>query len=91
MSLVFDAKSITVDGGTSVDVDLNVASIEINAALPVTEVSVEVPNATQTVQVEVPGMRGPAGVKNVYIQPNNPAVEFGWGPEETNYVWIPTA
>lgn len=89
MSLIWDAKSILVDGDSAIAVDLNVATVEVNVALPVTEVSVSVPNSTQTVQVEVPGLRGPAGLKNVYIQAINPAEQYGWGPEETNFIWIP--
>jgi hypothetical protein len=90
MSLVWDVKSLAVDNASDMAVDLNEATIEITQSSAVPVVTLDVPNETQTVQVEVPGLRGPAGLKNVYIQPNNPAVEFGWGPEETNFIWIPT-
>lgn len=91
MSLVWDAKSLLVEGNPELALAQSVATVEITTTLAVPEVTLDVPNSTQTVQVEVPGLQGPPGVQNVFIQPNDPAVEFGWGPEDAGKVWIPLA
>lgn len=76
MSTVFDITGISIDDGTVVTLEN-----------PVTVVNTTL-NAVESVVVEVPGMQGPPGVQNVYVQENDPAVEFGWGMEEKGYIWI---
>lgn len=39
-------------------------------------------------EVVTAGPQGPPGLQNVYIQTNDPSVEFNWGPEEEGFVWI---
>ena len=49
--------------------------------------SFEVP-ATGEIGIMTPGPQGEPGVKNVYVQELNPAVQYGWGPEQAGYIWI---
>jgi hypothetical protein len=90
MSLIWDVRSIEVDDQPEAVIGLNVDTIEITVDGVVTEVNLDFPNATETVQIETPGVQGPPGVKNVYIQTADPAIQYGWGPEQENYIWIPT-
>lgn len=76
MSTVFDVTGISVDGLTSAIDTTPAVDINVDEVL--------------TVEVQVPGMQGPPGVQNVFPQSNNPAVEFGWGPEEEGFIWLET-
>ena len=73
MSTVFDATALTVGQGT------------VPLGPVVTVVDVVVPTATLV--VNVPGVQGPPGLQNVYVQANDPAVEFGWGAEQEGFLW----
>jgi hypothetical protein len=52
------------------------------------EVAVLTDNPVQLVEVVSEGPQGPKGVQNVYIQSNDPSVQFNWGPAEEDYIWI---
>jgi hypothetical protein len=90
VSTVFDVSGISIDGGSVLAVDANVDTVTISDVTTVPNVTISVPEEIESAIVEVPGIQGPPGLQNVYIQPNDPAVEFGWGPEQTNYIWIQT-
>lgn len=65
-----------------------------------TGVSVVVPEVTEivitteaglgpVVKELVTGPQGPAGLQNVYVQTDDPAIEYGWGMEQKDFIWIP--
>lgn len=84
MSTVFDATTMNVEelGAVAVSTPTTITfadaqtvpSVTVNATQPVTAINIEVP--------------GPQGLKNVYVQSNDPAVEFGWGAAQTDFIWI---
>ena len=84
MSTVFDATDMTVAelGTTPIGVP---TSITFADATTVPSVTLNVPTTVDTVTIAVPG---PQGLKNVYVQSNDPAVEFGWGAAQTDFIWI---
>ena len=89
MGLISEVAQMSVDGSPNITVGTGaIQTIEIIDTQQIPETEIIVPATTQVVEVEVPGVQGPPGVQNVYIQENNPAVQYGWGPEETGYVWI---
>lgn len=89
MSTVFDVTSIVVDGGTPAAFDTAIDTVTISDVTTTPSVTISNPETVDVVNIEVPGMQGPPGLKNVYIQSENPATQYGWGIEETNFIWIP--
>jgi len=89
VSTVFDVTAVTVDADTSTTFSVaGVDEVVITDATLVPDITLDAPEAVSGVIVEVPGMQGPPGLKNVYVQENDPAVEYGWGPEEAGFIWI---
>lgn len=83
-----DIASFSIDGGPQVAV--NTAEVALQLTPPVaTEVTVSTSGPVGPVLTAIEtGPQGPQGVQNVYVQANDPAVEHGWGPAQTNYIWI---
>lgn len=79
MSTIFEVTSVTVDDNLF---NISGAAIGFNVTYPIETVD--------TVTVEVPGLQGPPGLQNVYAQTTNPAIQYGWGVEETGYIWLQT-
>jgi hypothetical protein len=88
VSTVYDATELTVDNETVLDLTNSVTTVTISDVTTVPDLTIDVANTVDTVQVEVPG---PQGVKNVYVQSNDPAVEYGWGANQANFIWIETS
>jgi hypothetical protein len=89
VSLIFDAKSITVDADEPIEFSMpGIRNVDVSIDNPVTKVEVNVPNTVSEVAVEVPGLQGAPGLQNVYIRDTSPAIDFGWGMNEKDYVWI---
>ena len=88
MSTVFDADTITIDNETVINLVNSVQSITITDAGIIPDVTLNVATVVDTLQIEVPG---PQGVQNVYVQSNDPAVEYGWGANEAGFIWIETS
>jgi len=84
MSTVFDASQMTVAELGSVAVGVP-TTITIADAMTVPSLTLNVPQTVTTLTVSVPG---PQGLKNVYVQSNDPAVEFGWGADQAGFIWI---
>lgn len=89
MSTVFDVTSVIVDGGNPAIFDTAIDTVTISDVTTTPSVTIDSPETVDVVTVEVPGMQGAPGVKNVYVQEANPATQYGWGVEETDYIWIP--
>lgn len=49
--------------------------------------SYAVPN-NGTLNLVTEGPQGPAGDQRVFARLSNPALDFGWGPEDAGKVWI---
>jgi len=89
MSTVLEVTSVTVDADTSTTFTVEgVESVTIADAISPVTVTIDATDVVSEINVQVPGMQGPPGLQNVYVQPNDPAIEFGWGPEEAGYIWI---
>lgn len=88
MSTVFDVDQISVAGGSSTSFQTSVTEVTIINAFQTPSVSIEAQTSSPVVQVEVPGMQGPPGLKNVYVQSTSPAAEHGWGEDEKGFIWI---
>ena len=84
MSTIFDIKTLTVDDGTVVDV-----SGTLNGGI---SADITVPNTIYALDIQVPGLQGPAGNQNVYTGTNDPSKDADgntiWGAEETGNVWL---
>ena len=54
--------------------------------------SSQVDNEVRNVEIITAGTQGQPGVKNVYVQPNDPSLnENGdriWGMEEKGFIWV---
>ena len=79
MSTIFDIAQVTVDDNLF---DITGVSIGFSTTFPIV--------TTDSIIVEVPGLQGPPGLQNVYAQTANPATQYGWGVEETGYIWLQT-
>jgi hypothetical protein len=88
MSTIYDVASMTVDGGTAVNVSAPVTTISVVTALTDQIITITPPATTEVVEVQTAGPQGAPGLQNVYIQSTDPAQQFGWGPAQTNFVWI---
>lgn len=89
MSDVFDVTSVTIEGDTSTTFTFDgIESVVITDATSVPDVTLQVPEEIDAVTLEVPGMQGPPGDQNIFPQPNSPADEYGWGPEDAYKIWI---
>lgn len=89
MSTVFDAAAIVVDGSTSA-LQPAVSTVNVVVSQTIQSVNLTVPNTTSAIEVQLPGVQGPPGLQNVFVQSNDPAVEFGWGMEEKGFIWAQT-
>jgi hypothetical protein len=93
LSTVFDVASVSVDGGTALNVIQNAIEITIQDATTTPNVELTVQNEVGVVEVTTPGPQGPAGLQNVYVQATDPSKDSNgdtvWGSAETNYIWIP--
>lgn len=88
MSTIFDAAEITIDETTDVVLGSgSISTVDITLSQDVQTVEVTVDTEIATAVIEVPGPQGPAGLQNVYVQANDPAVEYGWGAEEAGFIW----
>lgn len=77
------AESISIDTGPGV-------ALEVLYPGPVqVGISTESINTTM-MEIATPGVQGAPGVQNLYVQQADPAIQNGWGQEQTNYVWIET-
>lgn len=88
MSTIYDVASMSIDGGTNVNVSAPLSTITVVPALVDQTITIVPPASTSIVEVQTAGPQGAPGLQNVYIQSNDPSVQYGWGPEETNFVWI---
>jgi hypothetical protein len=88
VSSVWDVETLIVDESEPVAFSNQVESITIAVESDIETVTLTVPEEVDSVNVEVPGMQGAPGLQNVYVQLNDPAVEFGWGMAEKGYIWI---
>lgn len=88
MSTVFDVQSIVVDEDGPFTLGTVPQTVVIQDATTVPNIRIEADTQVTAVKVLVPGLQGAPGLKNVYVQPNDPAIEFGWGPEEAGFIWI---
>lgn len=86
MSTVFDVSGVNVADEFSTAFSSGIDSIEITDGTSFPSVTLTVPEDVETLTVEVPGVQGPPGLQNVYIQSDDPS--SGWGPEQAGYVWI---
>lgn len=84
MSTIFDIKSLTIDDGTVIDVSGTLAG-GISA-------DITVPNTISSIDIQVPGMQGPAGNQNVFSGTTDPSKDVDgntvWGAEEEGNVWL---
>lgn len=87
MSTILDAASIAIADRPLAAVGRIPQSITLTVPKGITSVGITVPDIHKTVDLSVPGVQGPPGLKNVYVQQNNPAVQFGWGPEQEGFIW----
>ncbi|HEY6021702.1 MAG TPA: hypothetical protein VIY48_18090 [Candidatus Paceibacterota bacterium] len=71
----------TVTGEISLDVDLESVTSNNNLVTEVSAVEIDLP-------VSLTAQQGPPGVQNLYVQGTNPAVQYGWGPEEAGFIWV---
>jgi hypothetical protein len=94
VSTVFDVTGVAVDGGTSVAIDSGIDSITLTDDTTAPNVTIDVPQELESIVVEVPGIQGPPGVQNLYVQSDDPSKDGNgntiWGTEQTNYIWIQT-
>jgi hypothetical protein len=94
MSTVFDVEGIFVEGESSVAIDSAIDTITITDAMAVQNVTLDVPQELETTVIQVPGIQGPPGVQNLYVQSDDPRKDGNgntiWGTEKTNYIWIQT-
>lgn len=91
MSSVLEVTAISVAGAPAVTVGVGTTNVQVTNAMTIPSVDITVPSPIQTVAVEVPGMQGPPGLKNVYVQwvdPSTEDPENPWGPEEAGFIWI---
>jgi len=88
VSSVFDVDTISIDESDAIDFSSKVESVEILVDSDIETVTITQPDDVRSVMVEVPGIQGEPGVKNVYVQSENPATQFGWGAAEKGYIWI---
>ena len=88
MSSVFDIGSVQVDTHPEVVLGVVPTNIDIEMETDVTNIEIVDNTDVEVVEVQVPGPQGPPGLKNVYIQENDPSVEYDWGMEQAGYVWI---
>ena len=89
MSTVFDVTGVTIDADVSTSFTVaGVESVTIADVTAPVSVTIDATDVVSGVAVEVPGMQGPPGLQNVYPQLANPALQYGWGPEEAGFIWI---
>jgi hypothetical protein len=89
-NMISDVRTVIVDGTMTATFTQPVASIQINVPPPTAaSIILTVPDGPEVIQIATPGVQGPPGVKNVYVQEADPAVQYGWGPEDANKIWIP--
>jgi hypothetical protein len=87
MSLMADVANITIQDRPMMAVGRVPQSMTITVPRDSLNIEVTVPQRAAHIDINVPGPQGPPGLKNVYVQQNNPAVEFGWGPEQEGFIW----
>ena len=90
MSTVFDVNALTVNGSGTTSMGTSITDIVITDATIVPNVDIIVNSEVESIEVQVPGPQGPPGLQNVYVGPTDPSVLYGWGPEETDFIWIRT-
>ena len=88
MGLISDVTNLEIEGEDTISIAAAVSSITIQDAFVVPDITVTPFSGPEIIEVQVAGPQGAPGLQNVYIQSNDPAVEFGWGAEEEGFVWI---
>lgn len=88
MGLISDVTDLEIEGEDTISIAAAVSSITIEDAFAVPDITITPFAGPEILEVQVAGPQGPPGLQNVYIQSNDPAVEFGWGAEEAGFVWI---
>lgn len=83
-----DIATVSVNNGPAVTVSATSVSLTMPAPVA-TSVTVQTAGAVGPLLTAIEtGPQGRPGLQNVFVQSNDPAVENGWGPEQTNYIWI---
>lgn len=88
MSTIYDVDAVAVNDAPASSFSVALDNIAVEYDPAVTNINLNVDATPQTVQIETAGPQGPPGLKNVYVQPNDPAVEFGWGMAQKGFIWI---
>lgn len=66
----------------------NIDTIQFVDAFTVPDVELNLDQTVDLIEVTVQGPQGPPGLQNVFVQTENPALQYGWGPEQENYIWL---
>lgn len=90
MSSLFDVTGIAVDEGQFVALIDGIQQVTVQVDQPVSTVTITADSGPEVLQIEVPGPQGPPGLQNVYIQTNDPSIEYSWGMDEKDFIWIQT-
>lgn len=88
MTSLLDVTSVSVADGQDVPVSASVAQVTVTLQDGPSQIVLQPATGPQIVEIQTPGTQGAPGLKNVYVQHNDPAYEFGWGVQETNFIWI---
>lgn len=88
MSTVFDVDTLQVESNAELQLGTALTDLVIQIPTPaVPNIDLSVPNTVSNIDISVPGVQGPPGLQNVYVSEDNPAIAFGWGPEEEGFIW----
>jgi hypothetical protein len=87
MGLITDVTELQIDSDDPIAVASSTTTITIQDAFVAPDVTITPSPGPEIIQIQVAGPQGAPGLQNVYVQENDPAVEFGWGPEEEGFIW----
>jgi hypothetical protein len=97
MSTVFDVTSVIINADTALTASVDaIDTATITDAMEPVTVSIDATEVVSQVAVQVPGLQGPPGLKNVYVSPasEDPSKDSNgvtiWGLAEKDYIWIKT-
>jgi hypothetical protein len=87
MGLITEVTVLDIEGEDPIAVSASITDIVVQDAFVAPDLTLTPATGPEIVEVQVAGPQGPAGLQNVYVQENDPAVEFGWGAEEEGFIW----
>ena len=90
MGLISDVTSFEVDQVGEVSIVSNMTVIDIDDAFAIPNIDLQEDAGPEFIEIQTEGPPGPPGLQNVYPQSTNPAVQYGWGLEETGFIWLQT-